>query len=89
MTPTVCDPEDFAQDRFVAVRAPGVDRVDFGISPSTETACRPIGARVNARVMCSSQVSSNSLTRSGLIPAVAIATLWTDAGPVGATRSSV
>ncbi len=29
MTPTTTDPDDFAQDRFVAVRAPGVDKVDF------------------------------------------------------------
>lgn len=30
MTADVCDPEDFAQDRFVAVRAPGIDTVTFG-----------------------------------------------------------
>lgn len=30
MTPDVSDPEDFAQDRFVAIRAPGISRVDFG-----------------------------------------------------------
>lgn len=30
MTADACDPEDFAQDRFVAVRAPGVDTVAFG-----------------------------------------------------------
>lgn len=30
MTPDACDPDDFAQDRFVAVRAPGVDNVEFG-----------------------------------------------------------
>ena len=30
MTPAVSDPEDFVQDRFVAVRAPGIERVDFG-----------------------------------------------------------
>ncbi|MEX7468581.1 hypothetical protein AB4Z39_02605 [Mycobacterium adipatum] len=30
MTPDVSDPEDFANDRFVAIRAPGVGRVDFG-----------------------------------------------------------
>ncbi|MFW3123671.1 hypothetical protein MMAG44476_38438 [Mycolicibacterium mageritense DSM 44476 = CIP 104973] len=29
MTPDVCDPEDFSQDRFVAVRAPGVGHVEF------------------------------------------------------------
>ncbi|WP_304106598.1 hypothetical protein [Mycolicibacterium bacteremicum] len=29
MTPDAIDPEDFAQDRFVAIRAPGVDRVDL------------------------------------------------------------
>ena len=30
MTPATSDPEDFAQARFVAVRAPGVEKVDFG-----------------------------------------------------------
>lgn len=30
MTPAVSDPEEFVHDRFVAVRAPGVERVDFG-----------------------------------------------------------
>lgn len=30
MTPDVCDPDDFVQDRFVAVRAPGIDSVEFG-----------------------------------------------------------
>ncbi|MDV3125282.1 hypothetical protein M1247_10200 [Mycobacterium sp. 21AC1] len=30
MTPDVCDPEDFSQDRLVAVRAPGVSHVEFG-----------------------------------------------------------
>ena len=30
MTANVCDPEDFAQDRFVAIRAPGVETVAFG-----------------------------------------------------------
>lgn len=30
MTPDVCDPDDFAEDRFVAVRAPGVQEVEFG-----------------------------------------------------------
>lgn len=30
MTADVCDPEDFAQDRFVAIRAPGIDTVAFG-----------------------------------------------------------
>ncbi len=30
MTPDVCDPEDFAQDRLVAVRAPGISSVQFG-----------------------------------------------------------
>lgn len=30
MTADVCDPEDFAQDRFVAIRAPGVETVSFG-----------------------------------------------------------
>ncbi|WP_231991905.1 hypothetical protein [Mycobacterium sp. ACS4331] len=30
MTADVCDPEDFTEDRFVAIRAPGVDRVQFG-----------------------------------------------------------
>jgi hypothetical protein len=30
MSPDVCDPEDFSQDRFVAVRAPGVESVAFG-----------------------------------------------------------
>ena len=29
MTAEVCDPEDFTQDRFVAIRAPGVDSVVF------------------------------------------------------------
>ncbi|MGV0578350.1 hypothetical protein ABQE57_07920 [Mycolicibacterium elephantis] len=29
MTPDVCDPDDFSQDRFVEVRAPGVDSVEF------------------------------------------------------------
>lgn len=29
MTAEVCDPEDFSQDRFVAVRAPGVESVTF------------------------------------------------------------
>ena len=29
MTPDVCDPDDFAQDRFAAIRAPGVEKVDF------------------------------------------------------------
>jgi len=34
MTADVCDPEDFAQDRFVAIRAPGVDTVQLGyVSP--------------------------------------------------------
>ncbi|WP_243707141.1 hypothetical protein [Mycobacterium marinum] len=30
MTADVCDPEDFTQDRFVAVRVPGVETVEFG-----------------------------------------------------------
>lgn len=30
MTPDATDPEDFSQDRFVAVRAPGVGKVAFG-----------------------------------------------------------
>lgn len=30
MTADVCDPEDFAQDRFVAIRAPGITTVTFG-----------------------------------------------------------
>jgi hypothetical protein len=30
MTANVCDPEDFTQDRFVAIRAPGVETVAFG-----------------------------------------------------------
>ncbi|CAJ1501171.1 hypothetical protein [[Mycobacterium] burgundiense] len=29
MTADVCDPDDFTQDRFVAIRAPGVERVQF------------------------------------------------------------
>ncbi|WP_234897814.1 hypothetical protein [Mycolicibacterium vanbaalenii] len=34
MTAEVCDPEDFAQNRFVAIRAPGIDSVVFGyVSP--------------------------------------------------------
>lgn len=30
MTADVCDPDDFAQDRFVAIRAPGVASVEMG-----------------------------------------------------------
>lgn len=30
LTPDICDPDDFTLDRFVAVRAPGVDNVSFG-----------------------------------------------------------
>jgi hypothetical protein len=30
MTADVCDPDDFAQDRFVALRAPGIESVAFG-----------------------------------------------------------
>lgn len=30
MTADVLDPDDFAQDRFVAVRAPGIETVEFG-----------------------------------------------------------
>jgi hypothetical protein len=30
MTPDVCDPDDFALDKFVAIRAPGVKSVEFG-----------------------------------------------------------
>jgi len=30
MTADVCDPEDFTQDRFAAIRAPGIDAVEFG-----------------------------------------------------------
>lgn len=30
MTADVCDPEDFVQDRFVAIRAPGIETVEFG-----------------------------------------------------------
>jgi hypothetical protein len=30
MTADVCDPDDFAQDRFVAIRASGVESADFG-----------------------------------------------------------
>lgn len=30
MSADVCDPDDFAEDRFVAIRAPGVDVVTFG-----------------------------------------------------------
>jgi hypothetical protein len=30
MTADVCDPDDFTQDRFVAIRAPGVESVNFG-----------------------------------------------------------
>ena len=30
MSADVCDPEDFSQDRFVALRAPGVADVAFG-----------------------------------------------------------
>ncbi|WP_232007750.1 hypothetical protein, partial [Mycobacterium gordonae] len=30
MTADVCDPEDFVQDRFVAIRAPGVESAKFG-----------------------------------------------------------
>ena len=30
MTANVCDPEDFTEDRFVAIRAPGVETVAFG-----------------------------------------------------------
>lgn len=29
ITPDVCDPEDFSQDRFAAIRAPGADSVQF------------------------------------------------------------
>ncbi|WP_197379998.1 hypothetical protein [Mycolicibacterium mengxianglii] len=29
MTPDICDPDDFADDKFVAVRAPGIQNVSF------------------------------------------------------------
>ncbi|WP_167106456.1 hypothetical protein [Mycobacterium sp. DL592] len=33
MSADICDPEDFAEDRFVAIRAPGIDAVTFGYRP--------------------------------------------------------
>lgn len=35
ITPDACAPEDFARDRFVAVRAPSVDAVEFAFVSST------------------------------------------------------
>ena len=90
MTPTVCDPEDFAQDRFVAVRAPGVDRVDFGyfseygdLLQTDRSPRQRQGDVFESRIQ---QFADTVRTHPG---GGIVATLWTDAGPVGATILSV
>lgn len=90
MTPTVCDPDDFSQDRFVAVRAPGIDRVEFGycsedghLLQTDRSPRRRQGDVFEIRIQ---QFADTVRAHpSGRIQT----TLWTDAGPVGATVLSV
>jgi hypothetical protein len=86
MTPDVCDPEDFAQDRFVAIRASGVETVAFGYFSAQGDLLQidPNPRRRQADVFESRiQQFGDTVRRhpNGRI----VATLGTDGGPVEVT----
>jgi hypothetical protein len=83
MTADVCDPEDFTQDRFVAIRAPGVETVDLGYFSAQGNLLQvdPNPRRRHADVFESRIQPFVDTVRchpNGRI----VATLCTDAGPV-------
>lgn len=86
MTPDVCDPEDFAQDRFIAIRAPGVQTVKLGyvsaLGDLLQTDPSP-RARQGDVFESRTQQFADTVRRhpDGRI----VATLFTDAGPAEVT----
>lgn len=86
MTADACDPQDFAEDRFVAVRAPGVQSVEFGYFSAAGDLLQ-IDPRPRRRQgdVFESRIQQFSDTARTHPTGRIVATLRTDDGPVPVT----
>lgn len=86
MTADVCDPDDFAEDRFVAIRAPGVESVDFGYFSAVDDLLQ-VDAHPRRRQgdVFESRIQQFADTVRAHPAGRLVATLQTDDGPVEVT----
>ncbi|KUI27328.1 hypothetical protein [Mycobacterium sp. GA-2829] len=86
MTAEVCDPADFAEDRFVAVRASGVEHVEFAyISPHGDVLQKDLSARRRHGDVFESRIQQFADTVRNNPGGRIVATLHTLSGPLDVT----
>ncbi|MBB2769116.1 UNVERIFIED_ORG: hypothetical protein GGE11_000011 [Mycolicibacterium obuense] len=86
MTPEVCDPADFAEDRFAAIRVPGIDHVQFAyISSHGDLLQRDPNSRRRHGDVVESRIQQFADTVRNNPGGRVVATLSTHAGPLDVT----